>query len=535
MGALGKNVLISRNPATLDVLGEVPIAGAQEVRAAVDRAREASSSWAGLGYAERGRYLRRLKEIILEDADAIAQLVCREGGKPIVECYSAELFPACDFLEYFSRHAEKLLREKRLRMRMMDFLGRRAVLTYRPLGVVGIISPWNYPFYLAVGQSAMALVVGNTVVLKPSELTPLVGERIGELFRKADFPAGVIEVVLGDGRTGAALVDSGLSKIVFTGSETTARKILEGAARQLTPVVLELGGKDPMIVCEDADLAVTSSGAVWGAFVNSGQTCASVKRLYVAETVANRFLDMLVGKTRRLKQGIPTDPTVELGSMISGPQLEKVAEQVERALRQGAKLLHGGRRAPGLPGHFFQPTIFEISDHTPDIAREETFGPVLVVKRVKDEEEAIRLANDSPFGLTASVWTTDLERGRTIADRLEAGTVYINECAYTGGVCETPWGGMKRSGFGRTNSFLGLLELVQPVHVNTNLRPHRRSPWWYPYGEKLYQLFRAVLPATFRPGIGAKIRSLPALLRSFSFDLFRTDREDLGSPTTDPK
>ena len=360
----------------------------------------------------------------------------------------------------------------------------------------------------------MALMAGNSVVLKPSELTPLVALKIGDVFARAGLPAGVLEVVTGDGTTGRGVVEAGVDKIMFTGSVPVGRSVAAAAARKLIPVVLELGGKDPMIVFEDADLEAASEAAVWGAFANSGQACASVERCYVHERVAEEFVTRVVEKTRALRQGAG-GAACDLGSMSSERQFRVVEEHVREAVERGARVLAGGGRTRGCNerGWFHEPTVLADVDHTMAVMREETFGPVLPVMTFKSEDEAIRLANDSSFGLTASVWTRSTRRGLRVARRVEAGTVMVNEVLYTHGIAQTPWGGLKQSGLGRTHGRLGLLEMVAPVHVHTNRLARLEDLWWFNYSPDAARLFRS-LARRFATGSALQTMLIsPAMLR----------------------
>jgi succinate-semialdehyde dehydrogenase/glutarate-semialdehyde dehydrogenase len=484
--------IISRDPATGEELGRTVASGAAEVEAAVERARAAQGDWAARSFRERAAVLMRARQVVLDEMEEIARLISRESGKPVAEALSMELAPTLDLMQYFARQTAKLLRPQKIDIGQYGLLGRSSKIVYRPMGVIGIISPWNFPWSTPMGEVVMALMAGNAVVFKPSELTPLVGLKIGEVFERAMLPEGLLEVVAGDGRTGAALVEAGVDKLMFTGSVETGKRVAEAAARKLIPVVLELGGKDPMIVLEDADVEVAASAAVWGAFCNSGQACASVERCYVQERIAPQFIEAVVRQTRALKQAAGTESDTDIGAMSSERQLNIVAEHVEDALKQGARALTGGRRSPSLDGPFYEPTV--LTDVTQDmtVMREETFGPVLPVMTFRTEEEAIRLANDSQFGLTASVWTKNVGRGQRVASRIEAGTVMVNEVLYTHGIAQTPWGGVKQSGLGRTHGRLGLLEMVAPHHVHINRLAFMQDVWWFAYTPGAASLFRSL-------------------------------------------
>jgi acyl-CoA reductase-like NAD-dependent aldehyde dehydrogenase len=484
--------IISRDPATGEEVGRVPNMVEAEVSAAVKRARAAQAEWAALDFKERGRIVMRAREIVLDEMDAIARLISRESGKPMTEAVSMELTPTLDLMQFFARKTKKLLRPEKIDIGQYGLLGRSSRIVYKPLGVVGIISPWNFPWAIPLGEVVMALMAGNSVVLKPSELTPLVGLKIGEVFKRAGLPDGLLQIVTGDGKTGAALTEAGVDKIMFTGSVATGKRVAQAAAKQLVPYVLELGGKDPMLVLEDANVEMAASAAVWGGFANSGQACASVERCYVHESIAPKFIEQVVAQVRALEQNVGTREGTDIGAMSSERQLSIVEEHVNDAVKSGARVLTGGQRRGDLGGTFYEPTVLADVNHQMDVMREETFGPVLPVMTFKSEEEALRLANDSIFGLTASVWTKDIGRGRRLAERIEAGTVTVNEVLYTHGIAQTPWGGMKQSGIGRTHGRLGLLELVAPQHVHVNRITSFRDLWWFSYTPRAAQLFRGL-------------------------------------------
>lgn len=482
--------IVSFNPATGEEIGRAANATAQQVEEAVEKSRLVFQTWRETRFKERAAFVMRAREIILEEIDEIARLISDESGKPVVEALSMEIAPVLDLMQYFARNAQKILKPENINIGQLKFLGRSSKIIYQPLGVVAIISPWNYPLSIPLGEVVMALMAGNTVVLKPSELTPLVGLKIGEIFAKADLPEDVLQVLTGDGQTGAALVESAPDKIMFTGSVATGKRIAQEAAKNLTPVVLELGGKDPMIVFKDADLEAASSAAVWGAFCNSGQSCSSVERLYVEEAVAERFTNLVVEKTRNLTQNCGSDSATDVGAMISENQLKTVENHVADFQKSGAKILTGGKRNARLNGTFFEPTVISQAKNSMRGMREETFGPTLPIAKFNSEEEAINLANDTDFGLTASVWTRDLAKGNRVAEKILAGTITVNEVLYTHGIAQTPWGGFKQSGYGRTHGKLGLMELVAPQHIHVNRFTVLPNAWWFGYSENALETFR---------------------------------------------
>lgn len=463
------------------------------------------------------------REVVLDEMDEIALLISRESGKPVAEALSMEIVPVLDLMQWVARGAGRMLRPRRINIGLYGLMGRSSKIVYQPLGVVGIIPAWNFPFSIPLGEAAMALMAGNTVVIKPSELTPMVGLKIGEVFEKAGFPADCAQIVTGAGETGAALVEAAPDKIMFTGSVATGKKIAESAAKNLTPCVLELGGKDPMIVFEDANLDLAARAAVWGAFCNSGQSCSSVERLYVHESVAEDLTKRIIANTLELKQGEGTRDDVSVGSMSSERQIKIVEDHVEDFRASGARIETGGRRDPRLEGLFYQPTVITDAHNDMRGMQEETFGPTLPIATFTTEEEAIRLANDSEFGLTASVWTRDRRRGERVARQIDAGSVCVNEVLYTHGIGQTPWGGFKNSGRGRTHGELGLMELVQPQHIHVNRLALLPDAWWFPYSRTARDTFRA-FAAKFATGSPVKtVGLLPQLLRRLR-ELLRRDQ-----------
>ncbi|MGB9177638.1 MAG: aldehyde dehydrogenase family protein [Pyrinomonadaceae bacterium] len=507
--------IVSYNPTTGEEVGRAPVASASEVRERVERAREAQKSWAMLSYAERGRIVLRARAVVLDEMERIASLISQETGKPVAEAMAMELAPTLDLMQFFARRTRRLLRAEKINIGQYGLMGRSSRIVYKPLGVVGIISPWNFPWAIPLGEVVMSLMAGNAVVLKPSELTPLTGLKIGEVFARAGLAEGLLSVVTGDGRTGAALVEARPDKIMFTGSVATGKRVAELAAKSLTPVVLELGGKDPMIVFEDADIETAAKAAVWGAFANAGQACASVERCYVQERIAPQFIERVIKETRALRQDTGEREDTDIGAMSSERQLSIVEEHVEDAVARGAHLHTGGKRADTLAGSFYPPTVITNVNHTMPLMREETFGPVLPVMAFTTEEEAIRLANDSVFGLTASVWTKNIRRGRRVAGRIEAGTVMVNEVLYTHGIAQTPWGGVKQSGMGRTHGRLGLLELVAPQHIHVNRLPFIPDFWWFRYTPRAAKLFRGFARRFATGKLTQTSLLLPDMIRRF--------------------
>src|SRR6185369_6818864 len=431
-------MLISIDPSTGEEIGRVPLMDASEVAAAVARARAAQTAWAKLSYEDRARFILRAREVVLDQLDDIAKLISRETGKPVTEAIAMEIVPTLDLMHYFAANAKQILKRKRVGLGQYNFMARTSYIVHKPLGVVGIISPWNFPWATPLDEVVMALMAGNAVVVKPSELTPLTALRIADVFKQAQLPDGLLKIVTGDGSTGNALVEAGVNKIMFTGSVNTGKRVAEAAAKHLTPVVLELGGKDPMIVFEDAKLENAARAAIWGAFCNSGQACASIERCYVHASIADKFVELVIKETKRLRQDKPSTGDIDVGAMTNQRQLEIVEDHVSDAVEHGAEVRTGGHRLNESRGWFHEPTVVTGVDHSMKLMRDETFGPVLPIMTFKTDEEAVRLANDSIYGLTASVFTGNLERGKRIAEQIDARTVMVNEVVYTHAVAQTP-------------------------------------------------------------------------------------------------
>lgn len=497
---VSENTFEVRSPATGDKLADVPITSAEEVRLAVEHARAAQLRWAQKSFDERADLLYRYRDLLIDNQEKIADLVTGETGKPRSEVYGNELFYLYDAIGFWAKNAAKYLKPENIRPHLLK--SKKVVSIYSPIGVVGIIGPWNFPLVLTIGDALPALMAGNAVVIKPSDLTPLAALFAAELAEKAGWPEKLLQVIPGYGDTAEALIDR-VDMISFTGSVATGKKVMRQAAERLIPVALELGGKDAMIVLKDADLDRAAGACVWGALMNSGQVCTSIERVYVEEAVYYGFVDRVLERVKKLRQG-PSAELVELGSMTSAAQLGKVEAQVRDALAKGAKVLHGGQRNPRLSGYYYEPTVLIDVDHRMDIMRDETFGPVIPIMKVRDAEEAIRLANDSPYGLDGSVFTRDRERGRLIAESIEAGSVCINDGLVNFVITEAPMGGIKESGIGRRHGMEGIRKYARQKTLVIDRFGMKNEPNWFPASKFKNQAVRAALRLFYRSGWGNK-------------------------------
>ena len=481
------------NPATGAKLAELPVITPGQVEKAVAKAKVAQQEWAAMSFKARREIMFRWRSKIMAHKDRVVDTLVAENGKPRQEALM-ELFYVAEVIGYYCANAARFLKDQAVPLHLLK--NKRAKVIYHPVGVVGVISPWNFPLLLGFGDALAALAAGNAVILKPSEITPLSVQQLVELAEGVGFPPGLIQVVTGRGDTGTALVDYA-DMIAFTGSTATGKKVMERASRRLIPVLLELGGKDPMLVLKDADLDRAVNGAVAGAFYNSGQVCISVERLYVEAPIYDRFVDKLVTEVNKLRLGDPaTNYNVDIGPMTYQGQMDVVKRHVADARARGATILTGGKQRDGL---FYEPTV--LTNVTPDmmVMREETFGPLLPIVKVKDAGEALQLANASNFGLSSSIWTRDQSRGEALARKLEAGSTCVNDVYINYIMPEVPFGGIKESGLGyRHGGADSLKKFCRPQTVVTDRFSLKREPIWMPYNKPVAGLLRLVLDLLYR-------------------------------------
>ena len=508
--------MVSVNPADLSETAGPEAADPGTMAETVRSMRETQKAWASTSPKERAACVRRLRVLLSDRADDIALTIHRDTGKPRCECYSTEILSCTAMAKY----CESLLRRFRFTEKvdqgpmslMCMMLGRRSYIEHVPYGVIAVISSYNFPLAIPMTEALMAVSAGNAVLIKPSSDTPLTGALIEELFREAGFPEGLVRTVNGRG-VGSALTGAGADKIVFTGGTETGSSVMASASATVTPVILELGGKDAFVVLDDADLERAADCAVWSSFVNSGQVCVSTKRIYLQEGIAERFTETFVSKVRTLKQGNGwDDEEVSVGPMINGTELKRMEELCSMIEEEGGRFLTGGRRNDSLPGYYFLPTIVADLPEDSPLTDTEMFGPIVSLYTFGSDEEAADLVNGCCFALGGSVWTEDIARGRRLASKLHPGTVDINNATYTFGLPATPWGGRHLSGIGTTHAEEGFRQMMHPHHVHVDRGRFRRDAWWMPYRGGGAEAMRGLNEAFFGRGRG-KLSALRSFLR----------------------
>src|SRR5579884_2747520 len=469
------------NPATGKVITTVPLLGVEQVSAMAARAREAQPGWEALGFEGRGRILRRAQKWMVDNIERVIEVVMSEAGKTYEDAQIADYGYTVAALGFWAKEAPRYLEDEHVPSWNNPVVaGKRLIIRYAPVGLVGVIGPWNYPIANSFGDCIPALAAGNSVILKPSEVTPLSSLLMEEMMRECGLPEGVFQVATGDGTTGAALIEH-VDCVMFTGSNRSGAKVYAEAAARMIPCYLELGGKDPMIVLADANLDRAANAAAFYSMNNGGQVCISVERVYVEEPVYDEFVRKVTDNVRKLRQGEPGEAgTVDVGAVTFPPQLDIVDEHVREAVDKGAKVLVGGHPRPGA-GRFYEPTVLVDVDHSMKIMREETFGPTLPIMKVRDAEEALRLANDSAYGLQASVWTRDVEKGEALARRIEAGVVTVNDAQVNYTALNLPMGGWKSSGLGTRHGAAGIRKYTKVQSLLVTKVAPKRDIHMFPY------------------------------------------------------
>jgi acyl-CoA reductase-like NAD-dependent aldehyde dehydrogenase len=488
------------NPATGELITTIPVQGADELAAMATRAREAQPQWEAIGFEGRGRIMRRAQKWMFDNAQRVLETVVSETGKTYEDAQLADFGYTASALGFWAKEGPKYLADERVpSWNNPVAAGKKLVIRYAPVGVVGVIGPWNFPIANSFGDCIPAMMAGNAVILKPSEVTPLSSFLMAEMLQECGLPEGVFQVATGDGGTGAALITQ-VDCVMFTGSSRTGKSVMKAAAEVLVPCYLELGGKDPMIVCSDANLERAANAATFFSMNNGGQVCISVERCYVEAPVYDQFVQKVTDKVKALRQGVPTqEGSVDVGAVIFPPQIDIVADHVKDAIDKGATVLTGGHAAAG-PGRFYEPTVLVDVDHSMKCMTEETFGPTLPIMKIADAEEGVRLANDSEYGLQASVWTSDTDRGEALARRIQAGVVCVNDAQVNYTALNLPMGGWKTSGLGTRHGAAGIRKYTKVQSLLVTKRALKREPFMFPYTARQTKLLRTMLKLFYGRG-----------------------------------
>lgn len=505
-----------KSPLNQEIIEEIDLTDPADLPGIFLRAKQTQEKWALVKVSERAKLLFDLKEVIIQHMDEISSLICKENGKPRAEAMVHDIITTLESIHYFAKSGAKTLKTQRVSLGSPLFLLRKSYLIHRPLGVVSVISPWNFPLFFPMTEICMAVLAGNAVVFKPSEYAMLIGRKIQSLFEEAGFPRHLVETVYGEGALGAAVIDQKPAKIFFTGSVATGKRIMAQASQYLIPVNLELGGKDPMLVLPDANVDFATSAALWGAFANSGQICASTQRILIPEAMKESFVKSFKSKIEKLRH-LPSDSAqTDLGVITMPKQKEVYERQLSDAKNRSLEFVTGGEWRQDRTS--LEPTVIMGSHiEESDVYCNETFGPIKTITTYQSVSEAIEKANNTPYGLLASVITSNPALGFRVAKQIEAGTVIVNEVAFTAGAPETPWGGVKESGFGTKHSDKGLLEFVHTQHINVPKRSFFsfKSLWWFPYTPFQYETFRSYAKL-HRSSWILKLAAIPWLLWNFT-------------------
>ena len=517
------------NPANGESFFEIPETDLSRIGELFEQARSAQKIWAEKSFAQRAQHIYKMRDYIVSNAEQLSKIISQSNGKTLVDALATEVMPCALACSWYASNAKSVLKPKMRGGGNILFFNKRSQIVHVPIGVVGIISPWNYPLSIPFGEIIMGLMAGNAIMLKVAAATPAVGKLIEDIVAAGDLPKGLFAHIVGSGaKVATAMFEHGIGKLFFTGSVNAGKQLMAQAAGTLTPLSLELGGNDAMIVLADADIERATNGAIWGGFQNAGQSCGGVERIYVEEKIYEEFVRVLSEKTRALRHGVGCNSfDVDIGSLTTAGQLRTVQQHMEDALGKGAKIAAQSHPVGEQNGLFHAATV--LTDVTEDMLtmRDETFGPVVAVAKVKNAEEAIARANDSNLALTSSIWTKNVSAGREMAARIEAGVTAINDHLYTHGLSETPWGGWKESGLGRTHGVEGLHEMTHVKVINWDMLPAKRNLWWHPHDEATYRALLNALLFVFPRSIGswltASMKLTPFLMKKM-FTSWKIDK-----------
>lgn len=499
------------NPATGEKIGVKKGWTANDVKNAYKKARDKAGFFRTTSVDWRINEIRKIKRYIVDHMESIVEELAKDLGKTKSEALLMELFPVLDSIKYYEKHATDILADKKIRT-PLALMGKKSYVFYQPLGTVLIIAPWNFPFTLSLIPIVTAVLAGNTVIYKPAERATYSGMLIEDILKKCGFEPGVITVVYGkSSEIGDALIEGRPDKIFLTGSMATGKIIMEKAAKYLIPVELELGGKDPMIVFNDANIERAANAATWGSLLNCGQACVALERIYVQDTVYDLFVKKVVANVKKVKQGWDTRGDVDIGAVASEEQIKLIEDHVNDAVARGAKIVYGGTRKKGTL--FFEPTVLVNVDHSMKIMKEETFGPVICIMKFTDEQEAIHYANDSSYGLNASVWTQDKEKAIRVSKEIVAGGIAINNALTASANFALPFGGAKQSGVGRYHGPYGLYAFSNIKAVMIEKGTKNQDINWYPFRKDKFERFLTTFKSLFSDTTTGKMKGLPSMMK----------------------
>jgi len=522
-----RHTLNSFNPSTENLVGQIKATPPRQVHEIVKEARLGFFEWREHTLEERAGILKKAQQLLIERSRDIAEMITLEMGRPFTESFAVEVEAGVDLIGYYAKRADKFLKDRKVPLHNLFFIRRTSYIHFQPLGVMGIITPWNWSLLIPLGGIVPALLSGNAVVFKPSEYAPLVGEKIHDLFLDAGVPPDAFQIIQGDGRVGKALVQSNVDKLFFTGSTNIGQKILHESAVSFTKAVLEMGGSDAAVVCEDVNLDITCSGIVWGGFNNCGQNCNSIERVFVHEKIIDAFLECIVEKVKKLRVGDGMDPDTDIGPLASRAQLDKIRQIINKARRQGVKVKTGGRPITNRKGYFFEPTVLYAGKPLNILFEEELFGPLILVVPFKNDEQAITYANHSAFGLTATIWTKNKKRGLQIAEKMESGSVMVNDSVVSFGMTEAGWTGIKKSGIGWVHGEKGLDEMVNIQYINYDPQHSIQNYWWFPYSSAMIEGMKAGIQFLFSKNLWKRLIVIPTVLKHFAaYLLFNSTRKN---------
>lgn len=505
------STLRCKNPATLQLIGEVDISEPHQIAETIHRARIAQEQWRQVPIQNRLELIECFREVLFDAREDVAKLIAQEVGKPRAEAMASEVFAVLETCKWLWEEIPHFLRPNMVRINQMFFPGKFSYNTFEPLGIIAIISPWNYPFSIPATTALAALALGNAVIIKPSPRAALVGKELAALFHKAGFPKELVGVVQGDKEQAEYLILGGVNRVMFTGSTPGGKAIMNIAARKLVPVTLELGGKHAAIVVGDSDIDTVAPQLVWGGMTNAGQACASIERVYAERSIAFELARKMAEVSRALKLGDPLEDDTDIGPLIDPMEVNRIHPMVEQAITDGAQSLCGARPRTDLGAGYYAPTILANANPRSRVVREEVFGPVIPIVPWETIDDAIRAVNDSDVGLGASIWTRDTERAEIIAHRIEAGMVWINDGLYTHVCPDAPWGGIKNSGFGRMHSSYEFLELVSIKNIS--ITPQRKADVVFPYSRSTFDYIRNGITLLHGKAGGDRIQALLSLLK----------------------